>query len=90
MWELVKTVGEEFQVTASWLRGCQDCKTKVANMRNRKHILISLHFFSYYMQSDLLIRALITCNIFPLLSSAENSNYSYSEGSPIDQNGNLR
>lgn len=42
------------------------------------------------MQSDLLIRALITCNIFPLLSSAENSNYSYSEGSPIDQNGNLR
>lgn len=45
MWERVKTVGEEFQVTASWLRGCQDCKTKVANMRNLKHILISLHFF---------------------------------------------
>lgn len=80
MWEL-STVGEELQVTTSQLRGRQDCTTKVANTRNLKHILICLHFFLHAYRS--VNQSFNYLQYFPLLFSAENSDYSYSEGSPI-------
>lgn len=68
--------------TTSRLRGRQDCTTKVANVRNLKHILICLDFFLLHAFRSV-NQSFNYLQYFPLLFSAENSDYSYSEGSPI-------